>query len=623
MANITETELRRKLRAAATTGTGGGGTSGPTAVRDGDTWSYSEDVLYLIYATAITNISSSGTIVNQSDAAGLQYEAFSSTGALLPWRGYLFSKSIYASGDPTDYIWEDISGSISAGSTMERYYSTYSGLLSEMGNPDYPGQTSGGSTVPWTSIPTTTAIPDTAFFLAERYTINSVTSLWNVYAVATEENGFGLIPYTITGRNKPLLSSTQWSDDTLLAVSAFTGRAYSVIKEFGYGTTVVITYDDGKLYGMLKKVSGVATWVAPVNYIDGALLVDTSIISGKIADNAITTNKILNDAINSDKIAANAVNTSEIAAGAITANEIQANTIGANQIAANTITAGEIAANAITTSELAAGAVTAAKITAGTITANEIAAVSITTAVLAANAITADKIAANAITASKLLVTGTGAITPGTIGAGTIASVTAAQSDASTAITNAANAQATADGKVTTFYQTTAPTAEGVGDLWSDTDDGNTLYRWSGTAWVNVQDSDMATAISKADSAQSTADGKIVSFYQTTAPTAEGVGDLWTDTDDANKLYRWSGTAWVDVQDTTVADNIYTATTTTIDGGKITAGSVTANQVNLAAGDVNAGSSATSGARMNITSSSIKIWDGVLLTGPRVTIGLL
>ena len=614
MAKITETELRRKLKKAGT----GGGSSGPTASLVGDSWEYSEAVLYLAYASNITNESLSGVITNQSDAVGFQFSAFSSSGVLLPWRGYLFSKSIYASGDPTDYIWEDISAGSSA-STMERYYSTYSGLLTEMGNPDYPGTMSGGGAVPWTSISTSSPIPDTAFFLAERYTINSVKSTWNVYAVATEENGFGLIPYTITGRNKPALNSSQWNADTILAVSAFTGRAYSSIREFGYGTTVVITYDDGKLYGMLKKVSGIATWVAPIDYIDGALLVDTTIIESKIADNAITVNKILNDAINSDKIANNAVTVNKILDGAINAGKIANNAVTVNKILNSSINADKIANNAVTVNKILDGAINSIKLADNAVTVNkildnainsdkiaanavntsEIAAGAVTANEIQANTIGANQLAANSITAGKLVVAGTGAIVPSTIGAGTIASVTAAQSDASTAITNAATAQGTADGKVTTFYQDEPPTAEGIGDLWSDTDDGNTLYRWSGTAWVNVQDSDMATAISNAATAQSTADGKIVSFIQTTAPTAEGVGDLWTDTDAANRLYRWSGTAWVDVQDTTVADNIYTATTTTIDGGKITTGSVAASKIvanSITAGEI---------AALTITASQI------------------
>jgi len=128
-----------------------------------------------------------------------------------------------------------------------------------------------------------------------------------------------------------------------------------------------------------------------------------------------------------------------------------------------------------------------------------------------------------------------------------------ASADAAQAIADAAGAQAAADGKITTFYQTTAPTAEGEGDLWVDTDDGNKLYRWSGAAWISVQDADISQAIADAASAQTTADGKIVSFYQASPPTADGVGDLWTDTDDNNKLYRWSGSAWVSIRDAGIA----------------------------------------------------------------------
>lgn len=136
----------------------------------------------------------------------------------------------------------------------------------------------------------------------------------------------------------------------------------------------------------------------------------------------------------------------------------------------------------------------------------------------------------------------------GSIDPALTADVATALANASTAITNAATAQATADGKVTTFVGTSAPTAEGVGDLWVDTDDGNKLYRWNGSAWVEIQDDGIAEALTDAANAQATADGKIVTFYATSAPTADAVGDLWVDTDDENRLYRWSGSAWVDVQ---------------------------------------------------------------------------
>jgi hypothetical protein len=128
------------------------------------------------------------------------------------------------------------------------------------------------------------------------------------------------------------------------------------------------------------------------------------------------------------------------------------------------------------------------------------------------------------------------------------ADVATAMANASTAITNAAGAQATADGKVTTFVGSSAPTAEGVGDLWVNTADSNKLYRWSGSSWTQVRDTGIASALTSASNAQATADGKIVTFYQTSAPSAQSLGDLWVDTDDENRLYRWNGGAWVDVQ---------------------------------------------------------------------------
>lgn len=130
------------------------------------------------------------------------------------------------------------------------------------------------------------------------------------------------------------------------------------------------------------------------------------------------------------------------------------------------------------------------------------------------------------------------------------AQINQALQDAAEAIADAATAQWTADGKVTTFYADNAPTAEWVGDLWIDTNDGNKLYRWSGSSWIEVQDDAIATAISAAWTAQATADGKIVSFFQTSAPTAWAIWDLWIDTDDNNHLYRWSGSAWVSAKDT-------------------------------------------------------------------------
>jgi len=116
-------------------------------------------------------------------------------------------------------------------------------------------------------------------------------------------------------------------------------------------------------------------------------------------------------------------------------------------------------------------------------------------------------------------------------------------------------AQAASEGKNSTYYQDAAPTGGTylTGDMWVDTNDDYKLYVWSGTAWVLSQDS--ASAQTAADNAQDTADDKNKTYVQTAQPTGGTyyIGDLWIDTDDGNKLYRYSGTAWVSAQDSTIS----------------------------------------------------------------------
>jgi len=159
-----------------------------------------------------------------------------------------------------------------------------------------------------------------------------------------------------------------------------------------------------------------------------------------------------------------------------------------------------------------------------------------------------------------------------------------------TAITNAATAQNTADGKIVTFFQ--GNTTDGIptgalGDLWLDTDDDNHPYRAAANnsttiatgQWESVRDATIAAAaatagqaIIDAAAAQSAADDKIVTFFQ--GNTTDGIptgdlGDLWIDTDDAKKLYRAAqnnSTAivagqWELVQDETIQTAIDNAAT--------------------------------------------------------------
>jgi hypothetical protein len=131
------------------------------------------------------------------------------------------------------------------------------------------------------------------------------------------------------------------------------------------------------------------------------------------------------------------------------------------------------------------------------------------------------------------------------------------------------------DNKTRVFYQNAAPTSDAnytlkANDLWFDTDDGNKPYRWTGSAWAETTDTRLAdswseildirsaTASPTGAAAQrinsiSAAASKTRTYNQTAAPTTGMVaGDLWFDTDDGNKPYRYSGSAWVETTDTRI-----------------------------------------------------------------------
>lgn len=104
------------------------------------------------------------------------------------------------------------------------------------------------------------------------------------------------------------------------------------------------------------------------------------------------------------------------------------------------------------------------------------------------------------------------------------------------------------DKKVQVFYAATAPTSDmDTGDLWLDTDD-NKMYRYNGSSWVSVQDSQIQAALKAANSAQATADTKIVCTASATTPTGATDGDLWIQTSDKTNsdgsIKTYSGSIW-------------------------------------------------------------------------------
>ena len=113
------------------------------------------------------------------------------------------------------------------------------------------------------------------------------------------------------------------------------------------------------------------------------------------------------------------------------------------------------------------------------------------------------------------------------------------------------------------FVQTYPPGSGMIkGDMWINTSTvSNEVSTYNGSVWLKSA-------------------GGNKTFSQAAAPT-EGllVGDLWIDTDNNNKYYRWNGSSWIEyIQNPALLIN---SGTTTINGGRITTGSITAAQINV------------------------------------------
>lgn len=221
--------------------------------------------------------------------------------------------------------------------------------------------------------------------------------------------------------------------------------------------------------------------------------------------------------------------------------------------------------------------------------------------------------------------------------------------------------EASVNGKNHIYRQTTAPDGSVYplteGDVWFDTDDGNKQYYWTGTAWVSVQDAGIAAAeagaaaavsaaaaasaaaasataaaaaaASAATAAQTTADGKNKIYRQTTMPTTGPFteGDLWFDTDDDNKFYRYTSGAFS-------AFTLGNEALASLSANKLTAGTIDASVItvsNINAGNISTGSLAADRIAAN-TITGAKLVAGTIeavsiaantITGAKLAVGTI
>ena len=129
------------------------------------------------------------------------------------------------------------------------------------------------------------------------------------------------------------------------------------------------------------------------------------------------------------------------------------------------------------------------------------------------------------------------------------------------------------------FYGPTAPGDPGaVGTLWFDTSDGNRIYRWSGTAWVDVQ-----KVLEADDFGLGIRPIQIVSVLPTLPDGDYPVGAQVTLSTDDYRLYRNNAGTWdYSVNSTQIDDDAITTdkiAANAIIAGKIEAGAITADAI--------------------------------------------
>lgn len=170
-----------------------------------------------------------------------------------------------------------------------------------------------------------------------------------------------------------------------------------------------------------------------------------------------------------------------------------------------------------------------------------------------------------------------------------VSTLTAQTENSIASVTEYAEAVASeTDLKISTYSQDTEPTGDlTYGDIWFDTNDNNRQYRWNGLVWVEVT--------------------KIPTFRQTTAPATAAIGDLWMDTDDNNKMWRWDGSTWVATDDSRIA-KAYARWGVNVSAGQYVAG------IQLNADD-------TGTSEFTVLADNFKVYKSSIKSNPLFTVG--
>lgn len=180
-------------------------------------------------------------------------------------------------------------------------------------------------------------------------------------------------------------------------------------------------------------------------------------------------------------------------------------------------------------------------------------------------------------------------------------------SDVQRALDLASQAKDTADSKRRVFVSTPTPPYD-IGDLWVQGTSGDILrcstakitgQSFAQSDWVKASkytdDTVANQAVTLAQQAQTSANGKNKIYHGSTQPSSASSGDTWFNSAEDNAIYVYNGSSWVkqelgedaianlSITNAKIADGtIQNAKIGNLDAGKITSGTIDSNRLNIA-----------------------------------------
>lgn len=272
--------------------------------------------------------------------------------------------------------------------------------------------------------------------------------------------------------------------------------------------------------------------------VDKGSIISRAVDSDALADNSLIDRVFDNNSVPGRAVQNDAIDTPQIAGGAVDHPQLAGNAVDSNNLRNDSVQNASIANDAVDKPQIKGGAVGSSEIGNGAVGNPALANNAVDTPNIRDGAVDTNQIAGNAVTEAKT-----------NFATDFSNAISAAQSDATQALNIANNAIETYYTSNPPWPNGSNQPDSSLGDLWYDSDTDQ-VSRWNGSQWKLITNEAVSNAIAAAQAAQATADSKITTYFQDSPPSANRTnpapaeGDIWVDTNNDNLVHVWDSGAW-------------------------------------------------------------------------------